>query len=186
MKKRRIDKSKLNLCIDIILLFLLMAMAGIGFLIKYVLLPGSERNQRYGSGVDLEFLGLTRHEWGTIHLVISIFFLVFIILHVILHWKMIVRIFKRMIPRKSLFVITASAIGAVSILLLILPLFVKPVVVERDHLQMNRGSRQGVQEQMRMNRKRTEKEIIETEVPESEKRLSPKNKRKQGKNKSKR
>ncbi len=99
---------------------------------------------------------------------------------------MIVRIFKRMIPRKSLFVITASAIGVVSILLLIFPLFVKPVVVERDHLQMNRGSRQGVQEQMRMNRKRTEKEIIEIDVPESEKRLSPKNKRKQGKNKSKR
>lgn len=99
---------------------------------------------------------------------------------------MIVKIFKRMIPRKNLFVITASAIGVVSISLLIFPLFVKPVVVERDHLHMNQGSRQGVQEQMRMNRKRTEKEIIETEVPKSEKSLSPKNKRKQCKNKFKR
>ena len=55
MKKRWFDLSKLNLSIDIILLLLLMPMAGVGLMIKYVLLPGTERNERYGGDVDLEF-----------------------------------------------------------------------------------------------------------------------------------
>ena len=55
MKQKWCNQSKLNLSIDIIMLLLLMPLAGIGFLIKYVLIPGIQRNERYGAGVELEF-----------------------------------------------------------------------------------------------------------------------------------
>ncbi|MDD2549271.1 MAG: hypothetical protein PHD00_04150, partial [Bacteroidales bacterium] len=62
------DRAKINLVVDIILFLLLMGMAGIGFLIKYTLLSGEKRNLLYGKNVNLELLGLDRHQWGTIHL----------------------------------------------------------------------------------------------------------------------
>lgn len=58
------NRAKVNLIIDAFLLIQLMAMAGIGFLIKYILVPGEERNLLYGRDVELSFLGLTRHDWG--------------------------------------------------------------------------------------------------------------------------
>lgn len=45
MKQNWCDQSKLYLSIDIIMLLLLMPLAGIGFLIKYVLIPGLQRNE---------------------------------------------------------------------------------------------------------------------------------------------
>lgn len=138
MKKKKYNLSKLNLSIDIIMLLLLMPMAGIGFLIKYVLIPGIQRNERYGSDVELEFWGLTRHQWGSIHLIISIVFLVLLLLHIILHWKMIVGIFKRMVPDKALRTLSATLIACASFLLIAFPLFVKPEIVTRESLHLNR------------------------------------------------
>ena len=62
MEHNSIDKSKLNLIIDVIMLLLMMPIAGIGFMMKYVLVPGFERNVLYGNNVDLEFWGQTRHQ----------------------------------------------------------------------------------------------------------------------------
>lgn len=138
MKKKKYNLSKLNLSIDIVLLLLLMPMAGIGFLIKYVLVPGIQRNERYGSDVELEFWGLTRHQWGSIHLIISIIFLVLLLLHIVLHWKMIVGIFKRMIPHKVSRALSAILIACVSFLCIAFPLFVKPEIVSREPLHLNR------------------------------------------------
>jgi hypothetical protein len=145
MKKHWCDQSKLNLSIDIIMLLLLMPMAGIGLMIKYVLLPGTERNERYGGDVDLEFMGLTRHQWGSVHLIISIIFLVLLLIHIILHWKMIVCVFGRMVPNKSLRVLGATLITGVGVLLIAFPLFVKPEIVTRESLHLNRKFKQEVQ-----------------------------------------
>ena len=142
MKQKWCNQSKLNLGIDIIMLLLLMPLAGIGFLIKYVLIPGIQRNERYGAGVELEFWGLTRHQWGSIHLIISIVFLVLLLLHIILHWKMIVGIFKRMIPDKALRAISATLIAGAGFLMIAFPLFVKPEIVARESLHLNRKIRQ--------------------------------------------
>jgi hypothetical protein len=64
MKSWSKTKPKLNLVIDAIMFIDLMAVAGLGFLMKYVLLPGYKINEVYGSGVELSFLGLDRHQWG--------------------------------------------------------------------------------------------------------------------------
>lgn len=146
MKQNWCDRSTLNLSIDIILFLLLMPMAGIGLMIKYVLLPGTERNERYGSDVDLEFLSLTRHEWGSVHLIISIVFLVLLLIHIILHWKMIVCIFGRMVPNKQLRVLSATLFTGVGILLVAFPLLIKPELVPRESLHLNRKSRQAIRQ----------------------------------------
>jgi hypothetical protein len=133
------DKSKLNISIDIIMLLLMMPIAGIGFLIKYVLIPGIQRNALYGSNVDLEFLGLTRHEWGTIHLILGIIFLAMLILHIIFHWNMIVCIFRRILPHKILRIVFSGFLLAISLLLISFPLFIKPEIVGRKPLHQNRN-----------------------------------------------
>ena len=91
-------KSKLNLVIDALLLLCVAAIAGIGLLIKYVLVPGYQRWEIYDRNVDLFFWGLDRHQWGTIHLATGIVFLALLVLHVVLHWSMIVGIYRQLIP----------------------------------------------------------------------------------------
>lgn len=128
----RMTKSKLNLLIDAIMMLLLMAMSGLGLLIKYVLVPGFKRNALYGSEVELYFLGLDRHQWGTVHMWISFAFLLLILLHIILHWKMIGCIFKQMttssVARKAI------VVSLVFFMLLfgIAPLFVKPEIAQNE------------------------------------------------------
>ena len=108
------DKPKLNICIDFILFGLLMAMAGIGLLIKYVLVSGETRNANYGENINLLFWGLDRHEWGTIHLIVSLIFILFLVLHIVFHWKMITCLIKRLIPNNTVriwFNVSVSILG---------------------------------------------------------------------------
>ncbi|MBN2610656.1 MAG: DUF4405 domain-containing protein [Bacteroidales bacterium] len=129
------DKSRLNLTIDAILLILLMAITALGFLIKYSLIPGYKRNLLYSSNDELYFLGLTRHGWGDIHLVLGIVFVFFILLHIILHWKIITAIFKKMVTRKKARGVIIIFILAIIMIFAVGPFFVKPEVValERQH-----------------------------------------------------
>lgn len=131
MKTTGKDKSKINLSIDILLLLLMMSIAGLGFLMKYVLLSGDQRNIEYGQKVNLSFWGLTRHQWGDIHLIISIIFLVLLLLHIVLHWKMIVCIFQRMIPDKSLRICVTVVLTSIGLLLFSFPFFIQPDISER-------------------------------------------------------
>ncbi len=62
------DKSKVNLVIDALLFLYVMAMAGIGLPIKFVLLPGKDTWAVYGRKAELFLFGMDRHQWGTIHL----------------------------------------------------------------------------------------------------------------------
>lgn len=63
MRNWKKNKTKINLAIDAVMFIVLMAMAGLGFMIKYVLVPGYKRNILYERDLELYFLGLTRHEW---------------------------------------------------------------------------------------------------------------------------
>jgi len=63
-----ITRQKLNITIDIVMFIVMVALAVIGFIIRYVLIPGSERWERYGRNVELTCLGMERHEREFIHL----------------------------------------------------------------------------------------------------------------------
>ncbi|MEJ5330464.1 MAG: hypothetical protein WHT07_09960 [Desulfobaccales bacterium] len=58
------NRAKLNFVIDALMFLCMAAIAGLGFLMKYVLVPGRETPLLYGRRVDLFFLGLDRHAWG--------------------------------------------------------------------------------------------------------------------------
>ncbi len=126
--KLKINKPKLNLTIDVIMFVVLMAIAGIGFLIKYVLVPGFKRNEIYGRDVELYFWGIDRHEWGSIHLILSFILLFLLLLHIIFHWKQIVCIFKCMLPSRVWRLVLTIAIIILTFLLGILPIFLKPEI----------------------------------------------------------
>jgi len=141
MKRILINKPKFNLSIDIILLLLMMAIAGIGLLMKYVLIAGFERNALYGNHVDLLFGGLTRHQWGTIHFIISITFFGLLILHIIFHWNMIVCTLRRMVPHKTLRIALTGVFTIIFLLLISFPLLVEPEIIEKGPLHRGRNNR---------------------------------------------
>jgi len=125
-------KSKLNLVIDALLLLCIAAIAGIGLLMKYVLVPGYRRWEIYGRNVDLFFWGLDRHEWGAIHLVIGFIFLALLVLHVVLHWGIIVGIYRKLLPNTFVRCIVTVVLISLTILLLTFSFFAKPDVRERE------------------------------------------------------
>jgi hypothetical protein len=132
------DKPKLNFVIDALMFLCLMAMAGIGFLMKYTLPPGRERWDRYGRHVDLTYLGWDRHDWGDVHLYLAFTLLSLLALHLVLHWQMIVALFGKLIPQPRWRTRIACCFLILSILLIYFPFLVTPEVKETG-----RGGRRG-------------------------------------------
>ena len=89
------NKSKLTFVIDALMFLCLMAMAGLGFLMKYIMPPGRVLWEEYGSNPELTWLGWDRHDWGDIHLYLALAFLTLLVLHIILHWSQILGLFQR-------------------------------------------------------------------------------------------
>ncbi|HRT48317.1 MAG TPA: DUF4405 domain-containing protein [Bacteroidales bacterium] len=126
MSERK-NLSKINFLIDIIMFIILMAIAGLGFLIKFVILPGYKVNEVYGSNIELWFLGLDRHQWGSIHLYLSLFFLFLLFLHIVLHWKMIICLFRNMFSG-VITRIVLSVLISLSVFFALIPFFIKPEI----------------------------------------------------------
>lgn len=126
------DKSKVNLVIDALLFLCVMAITGIGLLMKYVLLPGKETAAVYGRKVELFLFGMDRHAWGRIHLIIAFVFLGLLTLHVVLHWNMILALYSRLIGRKVVRRIIAIFIIILGLFFSLTPLFMKPEVQEPE------------------------------------------------------
>lgn len=94
-------RQKVNTVIDIVMFVVMVALAVIGFLIRYTLISGTERWDKFGRNLDMIFLGLDRHEWGDIHLILGIFLAVLLVLHIVFHRKQIVCMFKKLFLKKK-------------------------------------------------------------------------------------
>lgn len=127
----KIIKSKLNFIIDTLMLIVMIPIIGIGFLIKYVLVPGFERNKLYGSDVELYYFGIDRHQWGTIHLYLGFVLLFLLLLHIVFHWKQIISLFKTIVFSRVRRIILSSLLVIFIIVFGILPLFITPEAKER-------------------------------------------------------
>jgi hypothetical protein len=123
------DKPNLNFVINALMFLTMMAMAGLGFLMKYVLLPGRESWLKYGRNVKLAFWGWDRHDWGAIHLYLGFFFLGLLALHIILHWRQIVRLFQRLIPVERRTPVLLAFV-LVALLLIYFPFLITPEISE--------------------------------------------------------
>ena len=124
------EKAKFNFVIDALMFICMMAIGGLAFLMKFILIPGKERWAKYGKSVELSLFGMGRHEWGTIHLTIGFVLLGLLTLHIILHWKVILGLFQKLVGNQKARWITALAFVVVSSLLLIAPLTARPDIQE--------------------------------------------------------
>jgi hypothetical protein len=117
-------KPKINFVIDALMFLLMVAMGGIGFLMKYTLIPGSERWKLYERNVELYLFGMDRHEWGTVHLILGFIFFGLLVLHIIMHWKLITIYFRLFISSSKIRLLLGSVFAVISIVLLLFAFFV--------------------------------------------------------------
>lgn len=134
------NKSKLNFIIDAIMFILMGIIAGLGLLIKYVLLSGEGRWIKYGKNVNITFMELDRHQWGKIHLIVALILIGFLILHIILHWKMIICLCKSLISNKGkrVFIVLIFSLG--TIICVVFPFLIQTKV---DDLALGKERFQG-------------------------------------------
>jgi hypothetical protein len=125
------NRTKLNFVIDALMFLTLMAIAGLGFLMKYVLPPGRDVMAKYGRNLELTWLGWDRHDWGSIHLYLAFTLLGLLVIHLILHWSMIVGLYARLISNPRLRTRVALAFLIISLLLIYFPFLITPEVGER-------------------------------------------------------
>ncbi len=116
------EKNRLNFWIDVLIFLIFVCLLFTGFMM-YLIPRG------YG-GILVS--GLTRHEWGDIHIILALIFISLIIIHVILHWSWEKRCFKSFlkIGPKTLIIIT---------ILLIAFLLITPMILTRDIPERGKG-----------------------------------------------
>jgi hypothetical protein len=120
------DKPKLNFVIDTLMFLCLMAMAGLGFLMKYALPPGRAVWAKYGRNLNISWLGWDRHDWGDIHLYLAFALLALLVIHLILHWQQILGLFRRLIPDPRRRYRLALVFLLLSLLLIYFPFLITP------------------------------------------------------------
>jgi len=80
----KMKKSNWQYLVNTLLFTCMVCIAFIGFLMGFFLAQGPAVNE-----ADKYLMGLHRHQWGNIHLYISIVFSILIIIHIIFDWKWI-------------------------------------------------------------------------------------------------
>ena len=88
-------KAKTNYIIDVLMTIASIIVGGTG-LILFFFLPSGVKQGRYQ-----EFLGIPKHIIADIHDWSGIIIIVLVLIHIILHWKWIVRMTKNMFSRKK-------------------------------------------------------------------------------------
>jgi len=89
----------LNFIIVLVALLNLLGLASTGFIMKYILPPGTGGcGRRLFGGLGREHIkqlwSMTRHEWGSIHFYLALSFVILMVVHIILHWAWIKNYFK--------------------------------------------------------------------------------------------
>jgi hypothetical protein len=80
----RLSRTDWKYAIDTLMFLALLGIVAIGLLMAFVLPEGPAE-----LGRSKYFLGLHRHQWGDIHLYLSLAFMVFAIVHIVLAWNWI-------------------------------------------------------------------------------------------------
>lgn len=121
-------KPVLNFVINSAMALCMAAIIGIGFLIEFTLISGQKRRVIYGENVDLYFMGMDRHQWGNLHLILGFILIGLLVLHIFLHWNIIKSVYNKAIKRPILNKVIASGFLVICLLLIFLPLFIKPEI----------------------------------------------------------
>jgi len=95
-------RTTLNFIIDLVSFIDLLGLAFTGFIMKYILPPGSGglgRQLHSGRGREpiKELWSMTRHEWGSVHFYLALLFISLMVVHIILHWSWLKNYFKSLL-----------------------------------------------------------------------------------------
>ncbi len=156
-------KTNLKYFVDILMFLCIVGIAGIGFLMGFFLAegPSVRESEKY-------FLGLHRHQWGEIHLYLSIAFTALVIFHLLLNWEWVKCKTRVLFKGGWKTVLTGIAILAVLIPLLFWFFYPKYPQEYLDY-GSGRGSRRGqdtfLPQQSRITQARPETGVIQDEMP---------------------
>jgi len=134
------DKPRLNFVLDALMFLCLAGLAGLGLLMRYVLVPGRVARATYGRPVELTWLGWDRHDWGDLHFYLALVLVGVLTVHLILHWQMILGLYERLLPDPKLRRRVAWAFLITVFLLLYIPFLATPKADERGRGRGWRGS----------------------------------------------
>lgn len=126
------NEIKINFVIDIFMFLVMAVIGGTGLLQKYRLVSGSERWEKFGSNPEIYMLGLDRHQWGYIHLVLGYVLLGLLVLHIIFHWRQIKGMLMLMVPGNVAKTVLLSVLVVMFAGFLLFS-FVSPIVVDPIH-----------------------------------------------------
>ena len=88
-------RTTFNFIVDAVALVDLLCLTATGSILKFILPPGSGGGQGHGyrggrgAAEAKSLLHLYRHDWGDIHFILALIFIVLILVHLFLHWKWI-------------------------------------------------------------------------------------------------
>ena len=135
------NRLRWNLVVDVTALVSAVLMTSTGFILRYVLPPGSGRLESAGHGFGamrrpiMVLWGLTRHEWGDIHYWLALVLMVVMSAHVLLHGRWIWAMLKGQKTEGSGF---RLAVGACALMALLAfaaaPFFSSTVTMRRGEL----------------------------------------------------
>jgi hypothetical protein len=94
-------RGTLNFIIDLFSFVIFIGLITTGFIMKYILPPGSGGRGRMANGGQggehiKSLLSMGRHDWGDIHFYLAVVFVILLVLHLFLHFDWIKSYFKRM------------------------------------------------------------------------------------------
>jgi len=94
------NRAKFNFIIDLVSFINLLGIILTGFILKYILPPGSGglgQISHGGKGGEhiKQLFSMNRHEFGDIHFFMSIAFICLMLIHIIMHWEWIKNYFKK-------------------------------------------------------------------------------------------
>lgn len=132
----RLGRPNLNLMVDAVAFVAGVFIVATGFLLEYMLPPGSGRigTEGFGPGPGgmrrpiLLLWGMSRHEWSNIHFWLAIALLAVLSLHLVLHWKWIVCMVKGRPTEGGGLRFAIGALGLIGLLALALAPFMSSTV----------------------------------------------------------
>lgn len=103
-----VRRATVNFIVDLAGFFALLGLICTGFIIRYILPPGTGggygRGYRGGRGSAegiRELWSMTRHEWGDVHFYFAVVFVTLMLVHLVLHWTWIKCYFKSLFGTKK-------------------------------------------------------------------------------------
>lgn len=115
-----IRKHKQNVVIDYVSFLCMVMLLLTGLLLEFKLPPG---------GHNAQVLGLSRHEWGTIHFVVALIFSTGIIVHMIMHLPWLRSVLNPKDESKKKDVIMILSLSIYMLVIMALVLFLSPVMI---------------------------------------------------------